>query len=457
MRKTPLKYEINVGLCVATSSPVRPDVDWCYVGHVTINTLLPDDVLLDIFDIYRGDDECFATGIWKPLIHVCRRWRSIIFASPRRLHLVLECDARTSVSKLLDTWPPLPITIRCSPKDDVEEDITAALELRDRISGISFDRIENSDELERFMFMMQQPFPALTRFHFAFHYDYQALVHLWLGFSPHWQPPSFNSLKTIFVGFPKFFSSATCLTTLSLLGLPSAQHYFSPDMMVTYLATLPILKEFSVGFSETRPDPSPPTNPPSQTPVVLPALTFFRFSGVSEYLEDFVARIDTPLLDNIHIVFFKHDIFHVQQLCGLIIRSETSKPLEQAHIQVEPYCKITLGSPTRPSRFFLEIGCYTRPWRVSLMAQLCNGLSPLLSHVERLEVCGNPYTASASPGDIESAQWLKLFRPFTAVQSLHVSKLIVPLVAPVLQGPNVSGEGHTDALPALRELVLEGL
>jgi len=369
------------------------------------------------------------------------------------------------MSKFLDTWPPLPITICCSLKDDVEgENITAALELRDRISGISFDRIEEEEELERFMVMMQQPFPALTRFHFAFHNDIEAEIVFLARSSPQQRPQRrlFNSLKTTFVGFPKFFLSATCLTTLSLLGLPSAQHYFSPEMMVTYLTTLPILKEFSVGFSwqpsESRPDPSPPTNLLSQTPVVLPALTFFRFEGVSEYLEDFVARIDTPLLDNVDIVFFVHHIFHVQQLSGLIIRSETFKPLEQAFIELHSWTlRITLRSPTRPSRFFMGIRCHTMLWRISLMAQLCNDLSPLLSHVERLELYGNPCPVSALPSDMESAQWLNLFRPFTAVQNLHVSKLIVPLVAPVLQGPNVPGEGHTDALPALRELILEGL
>jgi len=302
--------------------------------------------------------------------------------------------------------------------------------------------------------MMQQSFPALTRFHFAFHYNIAPPVTFKRGPSP--QLRGFNSHT--FLEFPKFFLSATYLTTLSLLGLPSAQHHFSPEMLVAYLAALPILKEFSVGFCwqapESRPDPR---NPPSQTPVVLSALTSFRFEGVSEYLEDFVARIDTPLLDNVHIVFFIHHIFHVQRLCGLMIHSKVFKPLEQAFIGLHSWTlRITLGSPTHPS-FFLGIKCHTTLWRISMMAQLCNDLSPLLSHVERLEVCGNPCPAPAFPGDMESAQWLKLFRPFTAVQSLHVSKLIVPLVTPVLQGPNVSGEGHTDALPALRELIFEGL
>jgi hypothetical protein len=110
------------------------------LGQATVN-ILPGDVLLDVFDFYRGDDEYFTIEMWKSLVHVCQRWRSIIFAPP----LVLQCDARTRVSELLDTWPPLPVIIRYSPLDAGEKgkrNMIAALGLCDRITGIRFEKIE---------------------------------------------------------------------------------------------------------------------------------------------------------------------------------------------------------------------------------------------------------------------------------------------------------------------------
>jgi len=95
---------------------------------------LPDDALLEIFDFCREGTMCGvgSTWMWGTLVHVCRRWRCIIFASPRRLDLRLVCTHKTPVRKSLDIWPPLPINIRHSYKGEggEEEDILAAFEQR---------------------------------------------------------------------------------------------------------------------------------------------------------------------------------------------------------------------------------------------------------------------------------------------------------------------------------------
>ena len=133
---------------------------------MTVN-ILPDDVLLDVFDFYRGDDEYSTIEMWKSLVHACQRWRSIIFASPRHLCLVLQCDARTWVSKLLDTWPPFPIIIRYLPEER-EGNIIAARALRERITGIRFEKIQRLVELARFTAKkMRNRFWALTQLHMA--------------------------------------------------------------------------------------------------------------------------------------------------------------------------------------------------------------------------------------------------------------------------------------------------
>jgi hypothetical protein len=62
--------------------------------------MLPDDVLLEIFDSYvdedvYGDFEEQRIEEWVTLAHVCRRWRSVVFQSPHRLNLRLLCTPQT--------------------------------------------------------------------------------------------------------------------------------------------------------------------------------------------------------------------------------------------------------------------------------------------------------------------------------------------------------------------------
>jgi hypothetical protein len=48
---------------------------------------------------------------WHTLVHVCQRWRQIVFASPRRLNLQILCTHGTPVRKNLGIWPAFPIAI----------------------------------------------------------------------------------------------------------------------------------------------------------------------------------------------------------------------------------------------------------------------------------------------------------------------------------------------------------
>jgi hypothetical protein len=60
---------------------------------VTID-MLPDLALLEIFDFNTAATEASGPLVcsieaWIPLVHVCLKWRDIVFASPRRLNLRL--------------------------------------------------------------------------------------------------------------------------------------------------------------------------------------------------------------------------------------------------------------------------------------------------------------------------------------------------------------------------------
>ena len=109
------------------------DVDWCDVARVTIDTL-PDVALIEIFDSYMYEEQIEA---WYALVHVCRKWRKVVFGSPRRLNLRLYCRAGTPVRETLDVWPPLPIVVMIYGDEAWDEgDIVSALERNDRVCGI---------------------------------------------------------------------------------------------------------------------------------------------------------------------------------------------------------------------------------------------------------------------------------------------------------------------------------
>ena len=68
--------------------------------------------------------------------------------------------------------------------------------------------------------------------------------------------------------------------------------------MVSCLSTLTRLDTLRIGFKypQIYPDQNG-QRPLPQIRTLLPALTKFWFQGICEYLEDLLARIDTPLLD----------------------------------------------------------------------------------------------------------------------------------------------------------------
>ena len=140
-----------------------------WAGHVSIN-ILPDEVLLLIFHFHRAT---YLNGLkdveqrrpswrWHRLVHVCQRWRSVIFASPNFLDLKLVCHPYTCV-EFTDVWPPFPIIIRnwiyCYFPEDY--DFNAAIVHPSRVSEM--DLCMTDTELRRLASLMTKPFPALIR------------------------------------------------------------------------------------------------------------------------------------------------------------------------------------------------------------------------------------------------------------------------------------------------------
>ena len=107
--------------------------------QVTIGKL-SDEVLLNIFRYYLDASPRF----WPRLVHICRRWRRIVYLFQQALHLRLHFTHGTPVQKTLDSWPDLPIVVQYggspalgSPDPEDEDNNMTALERSDRVISLS--------------------------------------------------------------------------------------------------------------------------------------------------------------------------------------------------------------------------------------------------------------------------------------------------------------------------------
>src|SRR6266851_8164832 len=405
--------------------------------------ILPDHVLLEIFDHYLILSRRYPyygqpADAWHKLVHVCQRWRYVVFDSPRRLDLRLRCTYKTTVTKMLDIWPALPIVISSLiplPATG-ETNIISALQLHNRICEINIDYISNS--LLKEFAAMQEPFPALTELRlWSFDKNAPVLPDSFLGGSA----PRLRSLvlyRIPFPALPKLLLSTHDLVTLRLFSIPRSG-YISPEAMVTALSTLTSLEELHLLFQSPRSQADRASRrPPPLTRVVLPALKSLKFKGDSEYLEDFVSRLEAPLLSHTEITFFNQLIFDTPLLRHFISRTETLREAYRADISCEENAvqfSLYPRNGTGHGRMTLLISCKPLDWQISSLAQVCNTSFPPLLTLERLDIDieTGPNSRLKWQDDIEDTQWLDLLHPFTSVKNLGLSKDSVPFVAPALQ------------------------
>ena len=420
--------------------------------------MLPDVALLEIFDFYLHNHETWELPTWHKLVHVCRKWRNIVFGSPVRLDLRLYCRDRTPVMKTLDVWPPLPILmdindLRGTPDTD---NIIAALKQNDRICqlNLSLGKLSLISK-EKVLATMQQPFPALINLNLRLGDGIAPFPNSFLGGSapPHLQILRFSGIPI--PGLPRLLLSATYLVCLELSEIPHSG-YFSPEAMVACLSVLTWLQRLNIGFKSPRSRPDR-LHPPPQTRTILPVLTVLHFEGVSEYLEDFVARIDAPLFDVLRIRFFHQLVFDTPQLALFISRTPRFSTHDKLEARVNFPSVSTDGAcfTTLDGRLSLEISSRTFDWQLSSLAQVCQSSFPevLISTVESLYICQDRLPRlDIRDYNIESSQWLEFLRPFTAVKHLYISPEYTPGIATALQGLVV--ETVTEVLPALQTFFL---
>jgi hypothetical protein len=447
--------------------------------------LLPEDVLVEIFDFCKLVSSTPSWGWqWHTLVHVCRRWRSIVFASQHRLDLRLFCTYGTPVKKTLDCWPPLPIAIRYSdtmslshPDDD--ENIIAALQYRGRVCEIELT--VGSSLFTKLSPLMQESFPSLESLTLKPRDNVAlALPSAFLGAST-------TRLRNLCLdaitppALPTFLPSFKNLVCLRLLRIPDSA-YISPDALLAGLASTTQLKILSVQFATQNPPPPPPyststAHSPSMRHVVLPALCYFEFRGTSEFLENLVARIrSTPSLARTHISFFDQSSLEIPQISQFVSRMAALRELSfeaKVHLREDGVlisfsrreggsgpegagkegASGPTGLPYAAEEWLrLHVSCAQLGQQVPLMAQICRQISPLLlSGVRKLEIVSS--AMPLSPHDVaDASEWVGLFHTFSGVKELHVSYRSVPDVARTLRHVAQESAGAEVLLPALRDL-----
>ena len=430
--------------------------------------MLPGDALLDIFDYYvNATQHDFYQGIeiWHTLVHVCRRWRNVVFGSPRRLKLRLFCTARKPVRENLNIWPKFPIVIRqyCTQTCSLDN-ILAALEHNERVLNIALG-VAGNFQLEQILpAMMHKPFPVLTDLILGSMDDSGPDVpDSFLGGSA----PHLRSLwlsRVPFPGLPKLLLSSTQLVELSILNVSHSRFIF-PAVMTNCLAALTRLERLDLvllppGSSEDW------RYPPPHTRSVLPSFTYFRFSGINSYLEDLVAGIDAPLLNTLDIRFRQYHRFDSPHFSQFISRTIMHRAPDKARVALsDRVVSIVLSSPsqvsdnlsvTSPSLtqipddggFALRIS-YVEPTWLPSLAHVCIPSLPPLHTVEHLYIRKGMFD-SLHWQSTATSQWFELLCPFTAVKDLYLSEEFAP-------GLELIGERETEVLPALQNLFLSEL
>ncbi len=183
-------------------------------------------------------------------MHVCQKWRCVVFGSQRRLNIQLACRPTTPVREMLDIWPRLPIVIQ-QHDDEPWQPIWGG------ITSLWHSSIRSVCSA-----LLPRLFPIALEMVLA-----AMLTDLWprSRFIFGWIGPGRRYLqlqRISFQGLPELLSIAAHLTDLRFLNIPR-NGYISPEGMITSIFALTMLEELTIEVGSS-PQSSRESSPESQ-------------------------------------------------------------------------------------------------------------------------------------------------------------------------------------------------
>lgn len=433
----------------------------CKRRSITIE-MLSEDILLEIFDFYRLNAVKQSRGSpwkWHRLAHVCRKWRHVISMSPRRLDLQILCTSGASIERILDSWPTLPLIVRFKghrESHSLPNNVAAALRHPDRLCELDLDV---TGPIARLIVdeSMQKPFQALKCIGITVNDASRPSLLVrgaFLGGSvQHLRELKLDGVAIPFPEIRQVLLSTNNLIDLHLSNIPN-DIYFSPEDLVTALSTLVQLESLTIGFHSPASSPPSSTTPRPAQCITIPSLTFLDFHGTSEYLEEFVERTGLPSLCKITIKLFNQIFFELPRFCQFIPHLKMlGSPTEVYVTHAADLVSVSLfqGGKFWSEKCVLGTSCRRLDWQLSFVTQISTQLSSLLSSVRSISIKEDLALPSGEE-DVDSTQWLELFRPFTHVtQVLIFGRQLIPGIVQALVM-----DTDTEVLPELTSLHLNG-
>ena len=422
--------------------------------------LIDDDSLLRIFSCYRFEDEddWHHRHTWWRLAHVCRRWRYLIYHSPYHLGMSLILTNDSPSIDTLSHLPPLPLVIDYSDRTRTlerkdEDNICLGLQWNDRVRQVAIQA--PSPSLHILLEPMNNPFPRLGDLSlFSTTTEEMGLV-----LPEAFQAPFLNRLSLHGIGPPKGLSSLSSMIALSTISLTHIQHscYFTPWHLIIQLQGLPHLEELSIGFAVPIPLPSSEREllPTPIPPVTLPALRRLTFRGVSVYLDNLVAQINTPLLERLSLTLLFELAFTLINLTEYIPRTKGFGCLVARVIFNKAAASIDAGYDEQlgveKSGFHVNVDCKPLDWQIDSAMQIVSVIRKVLSTIEELtldlDVNGIPLDWENT---LDSVMWHELLLPFIRAKKLHIGSSLALELSRALE---LVAEGLVpELLPELQEL-----
>ena len=367
------------------------------------------------------------------------------------------CLSLTKYSPPMDKLshlPPIPLIIDYSDRTRTitlqdKDNIHVGLERHDRVRRVNLQAPSSS--FHSWLLQMDQLFPRLVDLSLLS--TTAEMEETSVVLPETLQAPNLRRLSLHGIGLPAglpLLSSAIALSTLSLTHI-RASCYFPPGNLAIQLRTLPHLEELSIGFAILATSEGG-LFPPLISPVTLPTLRRLTFRGVDAYLDNLVAQISAPLLEQLTLTLHFDLTFTLVNLTEFAHRTEGLKWLIARVIFNKDGVSIDAGYNEQQgygkSSFHVNVNCGLVDWQIDSATQVCSALGRVLSTVEDLTVDLHDFGMAPDwESTLEDVPWHELLLPFVGVKKLHIGSSLSLELSQALKS-----DGGGLVLPELQEL-----